>query len=75
MTRMCLICYKYTRGNLPFCYEHYKQFQDVIDPALKERPPWLVELEKLTQRERRRVEKSRWDKSLSVLGEEVFDDD
>jgi len=72
--RICVLCYKHTKRNLPFCYEHYQEFQEVIDEAIKTNAEWLSELERITQAEYRRQKKYKKDLSLSIIGEEVFDE-
>lgn len=73
MARICVLCYKYTHRNLPFCYRHYKEFQEVIDPAIDNKEEWLRELERITQKEHRRRKKIRQEMSLVVIGEENYE--
>ena len=70
MARICVLCFKYTARNLPFCKEHYEEFKDVIDQAIENKEEWLTELERMTQKERRRLARSREYLPLKVLGEE-----
>jgi len=57
MSRLCVLCYEYTYNNLPFCYPHYKEFEDVINEAIRNKAEWLRDLEKTTQKEYRRLKR------------------
>ena len=57
--RICLICFRHTYGNHPFCSEHYHEFKDEIDAAISNKEKWLQFLETDTARERRKINRER----------------